>query len=233
MNNKILYIILLSLSMIAYGQVGINTDTATVSQTLDVNGGMRIGELGTPDPNSIPLAIDNTTKQVIKATNETTLAPFHIVTFKMNISQTDSDWIEDADLKINANEYNAFITQAYLVKTNDFDRNDPARSAVFMLAQARELNGTTWGPIKSTKFNHWGDKGYLTNSNGDSLPANKEANKKPIYPTYSLENVQLKVINNSYHISCDYEGAGSIGNNKLTWFVDVLIIKKNLVKVIE
>lgn len=98
------------------GKVGIKTDKP--SQTLDVNGTMRIGEIGKATDDGKLIFWNKDTKQLVsEPTNVSNEKKIFYITYAIHLSKLGQDYADGVPLGINSNKYTAALTQAYLVRT--------------------------------------------------------------------------------------------------------------------
>ena len=140
-------------------RVGINTDKPET--TLHVNGSMKAKNLildQKPYNSTIPkLGVSEGYSFLLKSTSQNRIttynvqatgsdvfpAPFGVITFKINTDNSDKDWVNEYDTKINANKYIAVL--------NYFNFNLPVvsvgnvrRIAPVAQVYTYEKNGTWW-----------------------------------------------------------------------------------------
>ena len=233
--KKILYTMLCALPMMVMAQkkVGVNTDTP--SQTLDVEGTMRIAEPGPAKATNIPLAWDIDNQQVIKGINEEKNEyPFYYASFKIDMSRNNTDFANEVDLKIDTDKYVAVLAQSYLVD-DTFSYGNPGASKAMIRVIAKSGNTEKLLSVKgyNTSRQYRDGKGWIDDNGVQIEPRRK---LRDISTPYSIAIAQqdVRLIKDetakTYKFFGDYKGTVPVGNRKFSWIVNVLIIDKDWVK---
>lgn len=206
------------------GRVGIETDNP--QQTLDVNGSMRVSQLGTAEHGSIPLSWDPTTKQVLKGSDEGAKSPFYFASYRIEMSRAGSDYANEIDLGIDANRYVAVLTQAYLVKKG-INFADPTGAQVFITALTRRPDGNGTKVVKVKN-------GYFYDEAGSKVFPNELSNLNPLPLFLGVPQQETKIYkkeDNKYYFFGDFRDAKPVGGSQnYVWIVNALIINKEWVK---
>lgn len=216
MNKNILLklAVFLSIGVAAQSQkVGVNKDNP--DYTLDIEGSMRIKDLGANTNNAIPLAWNPTTGQVVKGSSSSKVKDFYNLTYTVNVSQRGEDWANWVNLGIDANKYYAVLTQANLV-TTDFSYDNPDAGKVYIPTLLADENNAS---SKGEAYIHPDTTvGY----------SNSSVSKDGIWLGRPVEDTKIDIRNGTYHFYGDYPAATPTkGNKSYAWRINVFIMKKS------
>lgn len=226
------------------GKLGINTDTP--QRTVDVNGGVRLKELGEAVSNAIPLAINKSNNQVVKV-DTSQGDPFEIKRYIIPIpANTPGELVKDYDLKIDTQHYIASISSANILKGRNgiIDVNDSAPTMSIQTITSTRLGNSdpeenNITDVTATLINE-GKKvsgptgklprGHLNTRYSINIPKDKIDRNFAFYP---VPKVYLSKNNNTgtYHFTGFYQDSEDIVYNvNKYWVIEILIINRNWVK---
>ena len=158
----------------AQKKVGINTENP--SQTLDINGTLRIESpkdlTNQSDVEIIPIGVDSKTKQVIPIADEN-YTPFKVVNYSFEVEKTgvdlnnpnatiNEDWVNDIDLKVSTDKYTMIITQVSFINATT---NSPVLVPIIGYSRLRGAANTVG---LNTLYNaQLVDRGFIDDTNGE------------------------------------------------------------------
>lgn len=235
MKNQILVTIILCGNLL-YGQtkkIGINK-TTDITETLDVKGDMRIADTGIPDVRAVPLSVNEKGKVIahVKNTGNTSNFIFKNIRLKIAVNrrrQKSTTEISRREITgVDSRKYLAVVTQASLVKdrrTLDAESGVLLKTSVVRPSESRVPKGVV--KFKDGEVVNEGGNRYYTDK-GDDGP-----NFQGLYhlgaPT---PEVSLEERNGRYFISATYKGTELLEEDqRYRWYIDVLLIDKNWVKI--
>lgn len=204
----------LKISLIAFvicflskAQITINKD-GEPKYTLDINGSMRIGETPDQTPETVPLAWNPETGQVIlgKSNGETSERRYYHRRYMIKMSNIRNLEVSNIKLGINPERYTAVLINSNLV-TQDFSWDNPRAGGAIV---SGILENSETGDRKLAKIN--GNK-FDNNAEGYSVGY--------VLPKLSLTNDGQDYLFTAYF--SDTEGAQA---KKYMWIIDLLISNK-------
>ncbi|MDO4763790.1 MAG: hypothetical protein Q4A00_05360 [Flavobacteriaceae bacterium] len=248
---KKIFTILLALAILSDAnaqsdrKMGINNPNP--KYTLDIEGSMRIGELGVSKEGAKLLAWDPDTGQVVFAPDQSIRKPFYHLIFTITIDNDPSeDWSHRANLGIDYNKYTVIVTQANLVSKN-FSYQNPDAGKLMISAMTKEENSTA-----SKHSQHAHIRNGVIKLQNLNEPDNANANNRFLGMSYLKANVFLDGTHKSppeplngkyYRFEGDYDLArvtyiGSNTSNKHPtqtglankWIVSLLVMDNELVE---
>lgn len=221
-------------------KVGINKDNP--AYTLDIEGSMRIKELGVSDEHSKLLAWDPATQQVVFSPDKSIKKPFYNLVYTITLGyEPHEDWSRSTNIGIDESKYKVVLTQATLV-SKDFSYTNPNAGKLMITAMTQTEAGDT--PHQAGVLH---GKIMLQGGNNDyDISNDQEANERylgyPIATTMIMDEATTRVIQprdtritGMYRFLADYEFARPVYLksekpellNK--WIISLLIMDKTLV----